>query len=147
MDLPVRPSDMTRSRSPSVPRASRPVPGSVAALARWSSFSTALSCYQSNVRRIPIAFVFALTLTAQERTHPSQVMGGLRSYRIHLPANYATSKKAYAVIYWLHAYEAGDEARDAQLAAYAAAHDVILVDSGPAEASGNYPLYLPELAD
>src|SRR6266851_7520782 len=74
-------------------------------------------------------------------------MGGLRSYRVHLPTNYATSKKPYPVIYWLHAYEAGDDARDTQLAAYAAAHDIIIVDSGPADASGNYPLYLPELAD
>src|SRR4030081_3634602 len=74
-------------------------------------------------------------------------MGGLRSYRVHLPANYAASKKPYPVIYWLHAYEAGGDERDTQLAGYAAAHDVLIVDSGPADASGNYPLYLPELAD
>jgi hypothetical protein len=111
----------------------------------WA-FDRALLCYQSNVRPL-LAFAFALTLSAQERTHPSQVLGGLRSFRVHLPANYAASKKPYPVIYWLHAYEAGADARDTQLAAYAATHEVILVDSGPAETSGNYPLYLPELAD
>jgi Putative esterase len=94
-----------------------------------------------------LALLVLAPLLAQERTHPSQVMGGTRSYRVHAPANYATSGKRYPVIFWLHAYEAGDDTRDAQLAAYAAKHDVLIVDSGPAETSGNYPLYLPELAD
>jgi Putative esterase len=98
-----------------------------------------------------VRFLFALlhiaTLAAQDQTHFSQVMGSPRSYRVHLPAGYAASQKRYPVIYWLHSYEAGDEARDAQLAAYAAKHDAIIIDSGPAETSGNYPLYLPELAE
>lgn len=87
-------------------------------------------------------------LAAQEQTHASQVMNSMRTYRVHLPAGYAAAaQKRYPVIYWLHGYEAGDEERDAQLAGWAAKHDAIVVDSGPAETSGNYPLYLAELAD
>src|SRR5260370_5084025 len=74
-------------------------------------------------------------------------MGAMRTYRVHLPANYATSKLRYPVIYWMHAYESGEDARQAALAAWAVKHDAIVVDSGPAETSGNYPLYLPELVE
>ena len=88
-----------------------------------------------------------LLLGAQEQSHRSQVMDGTRSYRVHLPATYTNSQKRYPVIYWLHGYETGGDDRDAQLSAWAAKHDAIVVDSGPAETSGNFPLYLPELAD
>lgn len=99
-----------------------------------------------------IAAVLALCppAGAQERTHPSQVLGGTRGYHVFLPANYAAaaaSAKKYPVIYWLHGYEAGAEEREAQLHSYAAAHDVILIDSGPVETAGNYPLYLAELIE
>lgn len=73
-------------------------------------------------------------------------MGGMRTYHVYLPARYAASQKRYPVIYWLHGYEAGGDERAAQLAAWTAKHDAIVVDSGPADTSGNYPLYLPELA-
>ena len=53
---------------------------------------------------------------AQELTHASQVMGGPRSYRLHLPATYAASAKRYPVIYFLHGYESGNDERDSQLA-------------------------------
>jgi hypothetical protein len=99
------------------------------------------------VRLLLTAVISILLLSAQEQTHPSQVMNGMRSYRVHLPANYATSQKRYPVIYWLHGYEAGGDERSAQLTAWAAKHDAIVIDSGPVETSGNYPLYLPELAD
>jgi hypothetical protein len=96
-----------------------------------------------------VRFLFALlaisTLPAQEQTHMSQAMGGPRTYRVYLPAKYAASQKRYPVIYWLHAYEAGADARAAELAGYAAGHEAIIVDAGPADTSGNFPLYLPEL--
>jgi len=93
------------------------------------------------------ALLAVLTLAGQEPTHFSQVMGGPRAYNVYLPANYAASQKRYPVIYWMHSYEAGNDTRGEQLAAYAAKHDVIIVDSGPADTSGNYRLYLPELVD
>lgn len=71
----------------------------------------------------------------------------MRSYHVYLPAGYAGSPKRYPVIYWLHGYESGADERSAQLAAWTAKHPAIVIDSGPAETSGNYPLYLPELAD
>ncbi|HXA50898.1 MAG TPA: alpha/beta hydrolase-fold protein, partial [Candidatus Acidoferrum sp.] len=74
-------------------------------------------------------------------------MNGMRAYRVHLPANYAASQKRYPVIYWLHGYETGGDERDSQLTAWAAKHDAIVIDTGPVETSGNYPLYLSELAD
>src|SRR5437870_2612047 len=91
--------------------------------------------------------MFAGLVSGQELTHPSQVMGTPRTYHVYLPAKYATGKVRYPVIYWLHGYEAGEEERAGQLAAYAAGHEVILVDAGPAESSGNFPLYLPELVE
>jgi hypothetical protein len=83
----------------------------------------------------------------QEQTHRSQVMASDRAYRIYLPPAYATARTArYPVIYWFHGYEA-DQARDAALAAYVAAHPVIVVDSGPADTTGRFPLYFPELIE
>jgi hypothetical protein len=100
------------------------------------------------VRILIAALISAAILSPQEQTHRSQVMDSLRSYRVHLPATYASATtRRYPVIYWLHGYETGAEERDAQLAAWAAKHDAIIVDSGPVETSGNFPLYLPELAD
>ncbi len=98
------------------------------------------------MRLFPGVFLLVSLLPAQEQTHLSQVMGGTRSYHVYLPARYAASQQRYPVIYWLHGYESGAEERAAQLAAWTVKHDAIVVDSGPAETSGNYPLYLPELA-
>ena len=75
-------------------------------------------------------------------------MAGARAYRVYLPPAYATSRTTrYPVIYWFHGYEPENEARDAALAAYVAAHPVIVVDSGPADTTGQFPLYFPELIE
>ena len=85
--------------------------------------------------------------TIQEQTHPSQVMGGARAYRVFLPASYKTPAKRFPVIYWFHGYEAPEEQRDKILSTFVGAHDVILVDSGPVDRTGNFPLYFPELVE
>jgi hypothetical protein len=98
--------------------------------------------------RIPLAFLLAATAFAQqEQTHQSVVMGTSRVYRQFLPASYKIPTRRFPVIYWFHSHEAPDEAREKSLAAYAAAHDVVLIESGPADLTGNYPLYLPELIE
>jgi hypothetical protein len=84
----------------------------------------------------------------EEQTHRSLVMGGARAYRVYLPPAYRESRiTRYPVIYWFHGYEAENEVRDAGFAAWVAAHPVILVDSGPADTSGRFPLYFPELIE
>jgi len=93
------------------------------------------------------AWAFQAAAVVQEKSHQSQVMGAARTYRIFLPPAYATSQKRYPAIYWFHGYEAPDDRRDLLLSRYVASHDVLLVDSGPAETSGNFPLYLAELID
>jgi hypothetical protein len=99
-----------------------------------------------------LLFLAATTLAAQpkaqiqELTHRSQVMGGSRAYRVLLPPSYAASHTTrLPVIYWFHGYEAENQARDTDLATYVATHSVIVVDSGPAETNGRFPLYFPEL--
>ncbi len=70
-----------------------------------------------------------------DRTHPSQVFGAARNYRIFLPPDYANSKHAYPVIYYLHGHsdrytlERYDEGKDTvpKIAAFVAAHPVIVV--------------------
>jgi hypothetical protein len=75
-------------------------------------------------------------------------MAGARAYRVYLPRAYATSPAArYPVIYWFHGYEAANEGRDRALGAYVGAHPVIVVDSGPADTTGQFPLYFPELIE
>jgi hypothetical protein len=81
----------------------------------------------------------------REFSHASQVLGGNRTYRAVLPADYASSQKRYPVVYWLYGYEQTDEARDKEIADYAAAHGVIVVEAGPVETTGEFPLYFPEL--
>jgi hypothetical protein len=84
----------------------------------------------------------------QEQTHRSQVMASTRAYRVYLPSAYATSRTTrYPVVYWFHGYEAENPARDAALAAWVAAHPVIVVESGPADTTGQFPLYFPELIE
>jgi len=83
----------------------------------------------------------------QDLTFSSVVMRATRSYRAFLPPAYAGSQKRYPVIYWFHGYEPSNRERDAEIAAYVAAHDVILVDEGPVETSGPFPSYFPELAN
>jgi hypothetical protein len=75
-------------------------------------------------------------------------MAAVRAYRVYLPPAYATSRAArYPVIYWFHGYEAENEARDRALGAYVATHPVIVVDSGPADTTGQFPLYFQELIE
>jgi hypothetical protein len=64
-----------------------------------------------------------------------------------LPASYFLSQTRYPVVYWLTAYEQSTDEREAEFVRYAATHDVIVVQSGPAETSGDFPLYLPELIE
>ncbi len=75
------------------------------------------------------------------------MLGGERAYRVYLPPAYATGQTRYPVIYWFHGYEqAGDiSAYERQIIDYVSAHDVIVVNSGPVETTGVYPLYFPEL--
>ncbi|MGO9261988.1 MAG: alpha/beta hydrolase-fold protein [Bryobacteraceae bacterium] len=85
--------------------------------------------------------------TIEERTHPSQVLGGQRSYRVFLPPAYARSQKRYPVIYWLYGYEQPNQEREKEISGYVATHDAIVIYVGPVETFGNYPLYFPELVD
>jgi len=70
-----------------------------------------------------------------DRTHDSKVFGGPRNYRILLPPDYESSKKAYPVIYYFHGHsdrytlEKYDNGTDTipKMAAYVAGHDVIVV--------------------
>ncbi|HEY1497552.1 MAG TPA: alpha/beta hydrolase-fold protein [Candidatus Solibacter sp.] len=93
------------------------------------------------------AQAYQRTAVIQDLSHRSQVMDGPRAYRVYLPPDYAKSPKRYPVVYWFHGYDADTEARDAVMAAYVGTHDLILVDSGPVETTGTFPLYFPELAE
>ena len=63
-----------------------------------------------------------------------------------MPPAYDTSKARYPVVYWLYGYEQTNEEREREIAAYVAAHDVIVISTGPVETTGEFPLYFPELA-
>jgi hypothetical protein len=93
------------------------------------------------------ALAFQKTAVIQDLTHRSQVMDGARAYRVYLPPDYAKSQKRYPVVYWFHGYEAENAARESAIANYVGTHDLILVDSGPVETTGTFPLYFPELAE
>jgi hypothetical protein len=85
--------------------------------------------------------------TVQDFTHESQVLAGAREYRAILPPAYRNSQKRYPVIYWFHGYEQANEEREREISEYVAAHDAIVVEAGPVETTGEYPLYFPELVD
>ena len=92
--------------------------------------------------------VSATAPVSQEQTHRSQVMGSPRAFRVFLPPSYSTARTTrFPVIYWFHGYEPENETRDAALSAYVAAHPVILIDSGPTDTTGQFPLYFPELIE
>ena len=80
-------------------------------------------------------------------SYASQVLGADRTYRVLLPAGYEKSRQRYPVIYWLHPGERDTAARESRLAAYVAAHDLILVDGGPADPQGRFTLCFPELVE
>jgi hypothetical protein len=96
-------------------------------------------------------FLIALACAAQpnpnvrEFSHPSQVLGATRAWRAILPPSYAASQKRYPVVYWLFGYEQADPGRDREIADFTAAHDVIVVEAGPLDTTGEFPLYFPEL--
>jgi S-formylglutathione hydrolase FrmB len=102
---------------------------------------TACAYQTTQTARAPAAAVI------REISHESQVLGDTRTCRAILPPAYANSQKRYPVIYWLHGYEQGDDEREAIIAGYVASHDVIVINSGPVETTGGYPLYFPELVD
>jgi hypothetical protein len=83
----------------------------------------------------------------QNVTHSSQVFHAAREYQVVLPPAYPGSQKRYPVIYWFNGYEHPSEEIAAQIAAFVASHDVIVVRAGPADTVGQFPLYFPELAD
>ena len=85
--------------------------------------------------------------SVEEQSHPSQVLGGTRTYRVFLPARYAASQKRYPVIYWLYGYEQANPEREKEISAYVGTHDLIVVYVGPVETTGEYPMYFPELVD
>jgi predicted alpha/beta superfamily hydrolase len=70
-----------------------------------------------------------------DRTHLSKVFGEARHYRIFLPPDYETSKKAYPVIYYCHGHsdrytlERYDKGTDTvpKIVAFVADHDLIVV--------------------
>ena len=80
-------------------------------------------------------------------THSSQVLGSDRRYIAVLPPSYEKSQKRYPVLYWLYGYEQSSDERAREIAAYAAAHDFIVISAGPVETTGEFPLYFPELVD
>jgi hypothetical protein len=80
-------------------------------------------------------------------THRSQVFNARRAYLAVLPPAYPASQKRYPVIYWFHGYEHPSDEIAAQIAAFVAAHEAIMVRVGPADTVGQFPLYFPELAD
>jgi hypothetical protein len=80
-------------------------------------------------------------------SHPSAVLGGERRYVAVLPPSYDSSQKRYPVLYWLYGYEQSNDERTRQMAAYAAAHDFVIVSAGPVDTVGEFPLYFPELVE
>lgn len=92
---------------------------------------------------------WALQDGGQEFTHFSQVMGAERVYRVYLPATYAASKTRHSAIYWLHGFEPSSvrESHSKEFEKFVAAHDAIVVDFGPVQTTGEFPLYFPELVD
>lgn len=78
-------------------------------------------------------------------SHPSQVLGSERRYIAVLPPAYDTSQKRYPVLYWLYGYEQPNQERTREIAAYAAAHEFIVISTGPVDTTGEFPLYFPEL--
>jgi len=96
-----------------------------------------------SMRGTTILFIAFLLLTCPvvaqrpffDRNHPSKVFGGARNYRIFLPPDYASGKRAYPVIYYFHGHsdrytlEKYDNGADTvpKIAAFVAANPVIVV--------------------
>ena len=80
-------------------------------------------------------------------SYDSRVLGAARTYRVLYPASYEKSPQRYPVVYWLHSEEHQPAARESRLAAYVAAHELILVDPGPGDPQSQFPLFLTELVE
>lgn len=80
-------------------------------------------------------------------SYASRVDDSARTYRVLFPASYETSRQRYPVVYWLHSEVLQPAARENRLAAYVAAHELILVDPGPVEPSSQFALGFPELVE
>ncbi len=83
----------------------------------------------------------------REVTHSSQVLNAERRYRAILPPAYETSARRYPVVYWFHGYDTGNNEREREIEGYVATHDLVVVEAGPVETTGEFPLYFPELAE
>ena len=83
----------------------------------------------------------------REVTHSSEALNGAREYRAILPPAYEASRKRYPVVYWFHGYDAENAEREREISEYVAGHDLIVIEAGPVETTGGYPLYFPELAE
>jgi hypothetical protein len=80
-------------------------------------------------------------------SYQSQVLGAERRYRVLLPPSYGKSRERYPVVYWLDTGEHESAARESRLAAYVGAHELILVDGGPADPQSQFTLSFPELVE
>ena len=75
------------------------------------------------------------------------MLGTTRTYRALLPPEYENSQKRYPVLYWFPGTGRADAQRESEFAAYAAKHDLIVVDVGPADMVGQFVPYFPELVE
>ncbi|MEI9974689.1 MAG: hypothetical protein WDO73_23155 [Ignavibacteriota bacterium] len=80
-------------------------------------------------------------------SYASRVVDGARTYRVLLPAGYEQARQRYPVVYWLHSDVLEPAARENRLAAYVAAHELILVDPGPVDLASQFALSFPELVE
>ena len=94
-----------------------------------------------------LALAVAWFFQAAQVSYQSHVLGAARTYRVLLPAGYEKSRQRYPVVYWLHGEEQELPARESKLATYVAAHELILVDCGPADPQSQFALYFPELVE
>ena len=82
-----------------------------------------------------LALLAAVSPAFQDRSHPSQVFGQPRHYRLFLPPSYDTGARRYPVIYYFHGHsdrytlERYDDGKDTvpKIADFVSRHDVIVV--------------------
>lgn len=63
------------------------------------------------------------------------------------PPGYGKLGARFPVVYWLHADDPEPQARVHRLAAYVAAHQVMVVDGGPVGSKDTFAMYFPELVE
>ena len=77
-------------------------------------------------------------------------MGGMRTYRVFFSRFVCSVAKTLSrglLAPRIRKLSAEVAAYSRQISSYVAAHDLLVVDSGPVETTGEYPQYFPELAD